>query len=309
MDVSIIIPIYNNEKYLTECLESVINQKTKYTYEIIAVNDGSVDNSLSILNKYKNKIKIIDKQNTGPGDSRNIAINKAKGKYLLFVDSDDYVSEDFVEIMTSNIIKYDADIVICDFKRVKDNLIINVNKGEHKVYLKGNINEVLLMEFHSCNKIFKKENFINNLYPKGMLFEDIVAISLNELEAKKIVKITDKLYFYRCNMESTTNIINKSNYDILKAMEMIEESFINNNYKDEIEYLFVNNLLVDLLIKLFKGNESLDTIKVIKKSVIKKYPNWYKNKYLKNIKLKKKLYLICLRFNMYFLIKLIFKGD
>lgn len=310
MDASIIIPVYNAEKYLKECLESVINQKTKYKYEIIVINDGSTDNSLNILKTYSNKIKIIDKPNSGPGDSRNKGLELASGKYILFVDSDDYVNENFVETMVKTIDKNNADIVICDYYRVTKNEVKYFNKGPEGIYLKNNFNEVLLMEFHSCNKIFTKKIFNNEKYPIGMLFEDVVLISKLILKANKIVKINNPLYYYRENDNSTTNIINDSNFDILKATEMIEQDFINNNYKKEIEFLFINNILVDLIVKVFKSNkdDKVKQIKLLKKIVTTKYPYWYRNKYLKRQKFSKRLYLLFLRYNMYGIINLVFKS-
>ena len=310
MDASIIIPVYNAEKYLKKCLESVINQKTKYKYEIIVINDGSTDNSLNILKIYSNKIKIIDKPNSGPGDSRNKGLELASGKYILFVDSDDYVSDHFVEKMLDTIIQNEADIVICDYYRVTTNNIKYFNKGEAGIYLKNNFNKVLLMEFHSCNKIFKKELFNYETYPTDMLFEDVVLVSKLILKANKIVKINDPLYYYRKNENSTTNIINDSNYDILKATKIIEKDFIANNYKDEIEFLYINNILVDLIIKIFKSTKTdkIKEVKRLKKKVIEKYPFWYKNNYLKNQRISKRLYLLFLRYNMYGIINLVFKS-
>lgn len=310
MDASIIIPVYNAEKYLKKCLESVINQKTKYKYEIIVINDGSTDNSLNILKIYSNKIKIIDKPNSGPGDSRNRGLELASGKYILFVDSDDYVSDNFVEKMLDTIIQNEADIVICDYYRVTTNNIKYFNKGEAGIYLKNNFNKVLLMEFHSCNKIFKKELFNYETYPTDMLFEDVVLVSKLILKANKIVKINDPLYYYRKNENSTTNIINDSNYDILKATKIIEKDFIANNYKDEIEFLYINNILVDLIIKIFKSTKTdkIKEVKRLKKKVIEKYPFWYKNNYLKNQRISKRLYLLFLRYNMYGIINLVFKS-
>ncbi len=308
MDVSIIVPVYNASQYLKECLDSLINQKTKYDYEIIAVNDGSSDNSLEILNSYKKHIRIIDKENTGPGDSRNIAISKSIGKYLMFVDSDDYVTDNFIEVMVSEIIKNKASIVVCDFYRLEDGNITHIHKGKRNTYIKGNFEDVLRMEFHSCNKVFKRELLINNPYPKGMFFEDVVAISGAVIDAKKIVKIEDALYYYRRVTSSTTNIIDKTNHDLLDAIEMTEKKFLDNGYKDVIEYLYVNGILVDLCIKLIKANKDVKEVKKIVNLVESKYPNCYKNKYLKEERFFKRLYLYFLRKKRYSLIYKVFKG-
>lgn len=309
MDVSIIVPVYNTELYLKQCMDSLVNQKTKYKYEIIAINDGSTDASLSILKQYQSKIIIIDKKNSGPGDSRNIGIEKASGEYLLFVDSDDYVSEFFVEKMVSAIKKNRASIAICDFYRVNNETLIRVDKGKEKIYDKGQFSEPLCMEFHSCNKIFKKELIKKNPYPVGMFFEDVVTISKAILDAEKIVKIDEALYYYRIVSTSTTNNVSSVSYDLLKATEMIEPYFLKNGYKAEIEYLYVNQILVDLCIKILKSNcdNKVLRLKKIKSDILSKYPKCFNNKFIKKEKIMKKLYLKCFKHNFYFIMLFMFR--
>ncbi len=308
MDVSIIIPVYNTEKYIKQCLESLINQKTEFEYEIICVNDGSTDNSEKILEQFNKNIQHISIKNSGPGAARNLAIQKAKGQYLLFVDSDDYVEENFIQRMTEEAIKNEADVVICNFYRFRDNNseLEKVNKGKRAIYQKGAIQEVLLMEFHSCNKLFKRELMMQNLYPEDMLFEDVVAISEALIDANKIVKIEDYLYYYRRTDNSITNNLKDKNYFIKKAIDKIEPKFINNVYLTQIEFLNINCILVDLAIKVMKAKKNKQAYKDIIEPVIKKYPKWYKNPLIKKVKFKKKLYLWCLKHKMYDLIKFVF---
>ncbi len=113
--VSVIIPVYNTEKYLRQCLDSVINQ-TLTDIEIICVNDGSTDNSTNILNEYANndsRIIVLSQKNSGAAIARNNGINNAIGDYLYFIDSDDYVDTTFLEKMYSKSLKYNADICLC----------------------------------------------------------------------------------------------------------------------------------------------------------------------------------------------------
>ncbi len=308
MDVSIIVPVYNNESYLKECIDSLLNQRTKFKYEIITVNDGSTDSSLDILKSYGDKITVIDKKNTGPGDSRNVAIKKAKGKYIMFADSDDYVRDDFVEVMLSTLLEQNADIVICDFMRVNQDKTFYQNKGPSGTYLKGHFNEVLLMDFHSVNKIYKKDYFKNSLYPAGMFFEDVAFIPKLLLKANKIVKINAPLYYYRNNIKGTTNVINYTNYDLYTALTMIESDLKREGYNEELEYLYINNVLVDLLIKIIKSNDPKKKEKFykLKNKVVDKYPKWYKNKYIKRCKITKRMYLHCLKKDYYKLIEKVF---
>ncbi|MBR4672576.1 MAG: glycosyltransferase family 2 protein [Bacilli bacterium] len=308
MDVSIIIPVYNNESYVKECIDSLINQKTKYKYEIIAVNDGSKDNSLEVLKSYGDKIILIDKENSGPGDTRNVAIKRAVGKYIMFADSDDYARDDFVETMVGTLEKEKADIVICDFMRIDPDKTYHQHKGQAGTYLKGHINDVLMMGFHSTNKVFKKEYFKNDLYPKGMFFEDVALIPKLLLKANKIVKIDDPLYYYRNNNKGTTNVINYTNYDLYTAITMIDESFRKEGYLEELEFMYIDSILVDLMIKIVKSRDPEKKKKFfdLKNKVEEKYPKWYKNKYIKKCKFTKRLYLHCLRRNYWWIISKVF---
>jgi len=306
MDVSIIVPVYNASQYLVTCLESLLHQNTQYTYEIICINDGSSDDSLTILKAYEDKIVLINQVNQGPGSARNNGIKQAKGKYLMFADSDDYVRDNFVECMLSSLLEANADICICDFYRDLGNEIEYVNKGEYKIYELGSFQQPLLMEYHSVNKIFKKEIF--EMYPKHMFFEDVVAIALSLLNAKRIVKIEEALYYYRDVKESTTNTLSKKIYDIEVAIRMIEPKFIEKGYQDVIEFLYVNGVLVDLCIKIVRSKIKNGKQEVYKhfEMVNKKYPNWKKNVYLKHTRRMKRLYLFFLRHHLYGIIHVIY---
>lgn len=306
MDVSVIIPVYNAEKTIAKAIDSILKQDTNFKYEIICVDDGSSDSSLSILKSYKDKIKVISQKNQGPGAARNAAIKVSSAGFLMFLDSDDYVSSNFVDKMYQSVLDYEADIVICNFVRVDEQGNKNyIDKGDFAIYEKGEINETLLMEFHSCNRIIKRELMLKNPYPKGMFYEDVVSISKAQIAASKIVKINDYLYYYYHNEASTTRSINKTNLDMIKAIDKIRNTFIKAEYDEELEFLYVNNLLVDLFIKLVKARQTKKAI-TLKEEVENLYPKWYKNKYLKEVKLSKKLYLFFLRKSYYRTIERVF---
>ena len=147
---------------------------------------------------------------------------------------------------------------------------------------------------------------MQNLYPEDMLFEDVVAISEALIDANKIVKIEDYLYYYRRTDNSITNNLTDKNYDIKKAIDKIEPKFIKNGYLTQIEFLNINCILVDLAIKVMKAKKNKQAYKDIIEPVIKRYPKWYKNPLIKKVKFKKKLYLWCLKHKMYDLIKFVF---
>lgn len=308
MNVSVIIPVYNAEATLKRAIDSILRQDTKFTYEVVAIDDGSSDNSLSILKTYGDKLKVIEQSNKGPGAARNKAIKESTGDYLMFLDSDDAVSSNFIDKMYQTVLDYEADIVICNFVRVNEKGEKDyIDKGDFAIYEKGEINETLLMEFHSCNRIIKRQLMLRNPYPRGMFYEDVVSISKAQIAAKKVVKINDYLYYYHYQAASTTRSINDTNKDMIKAIEKIKTTFIKNAYEEELEFLYVNNLLVDLFIKYIKAGKKKEAI-ALRKAVEKLYPLWHQNKYLKDIKFTKKLYLFFLKHKLYRTIERVYRS-
>ena len=138
IEVSVVVPIYNVEKYLRQCLESLVNQNFD-DYEIILINDGATDNSMKIAqefeDKYKN-IKLLSKKNAGLGAARNTGMKYVTGKYVLFVDSDDYVSPEYISELYNVINREDSDIVICSHEKIYENKteIVNLEVDFNKAY-------------------------------------------------------------------------------------------------------------------------------------------------------------------------------
>lgn len=135
--ISIIIPVYNIEKYLSRCIESVLDQ-TYQNLEAIFVNDGSTDNSLKILEEYQKKdkrIKIINKENAGSGAARNDGIEQSKGEYLAFLDSDDWYEKDFLERLYKNLKENNSEIAMCNPKMVYNNKERNKNINTYQLYI------------------------------------------------------------------------------------------------------------------------------------------------------------------------------
>ena len=159
--VSIIIPAYNAEKTIKKCLNSVCNQ-TYENIEIIIVNDGSTDNSLDICEEYEKKddrIIIISKENGGLSDARNKGIDIAKGKYITFIDSDDYVDLEFISIMVSNIEKNNSDISIISHRVIYPNTIIDKSTKEEYVSGPEDILERMLFDLGCCLRFCQKNLF------------------------------------------------------------------------------------------------------------------------------------------------------
>ena len=305
MDVSIIVPVYNAEKTIERCLDSILKQITTFKYEIIVIDDGSKDNSLKKIEEYKRFVKIIKETNGGPGKARNIGIKEAKADFLLFVDSDDYVANNFVDTFLKIQKKNNADMIICNFIRDIKGTLVKENKGEYKEYTKD-FNDILMMEFHSCNKLIRKSIALNNLYPENMVFEDVVAISNMIVECKKIVKIEDYLYYYVTTPFSITRELNENKLENhIKAYTLMKDKLLKYGYKDFYEYIGIEIYLIDVFIKYIKMNK-LEKAKKVRQEFISLNKNWYSNKYIQTISLKKRIFLYFIKRNWLFLINLIF---
>ena len=195
--VTIIVPVYNVEKFIGKCIKSVLNQTYK-NFELIIVNDGSPDNSLEICNYYNSlddRIKIFTKENGGLSSARNYGIEKASGDYICFIDSDDYIEKDFIKNLLETALKSDSDIVICNYNRVFENKSNNAEiVTDYKISeIDRNklIRDLLIIkeDNYACNKLYKSSLFKTNRFPEGHNFEDLGTTYKIYLEAKKITKI------------------------------------------------------------------------------------------------------------------------
>ena len=216
--VSVIIPVYNVEQYLRQCLDSVINQTFK-DIEIIVVNDCSPDNSLQIIKEYQQKddrIVLVDlKQNGGLSNARNEGINISTGEYIVFVDSDDWIREDYVEILYENIKKYNTDFVsanLCFFNNQTGEISLHVNKLEryNSIIHTEEDKKMFLQKIYYLpictvwTKIFKRDFIVsNNILFKTKKLEDTLFVWETVMKAKNFVFLKDNIYYYRVALKNT----------------------------------------------------------------------------------------------------------
>ena len=225
--ISVIVPIYNSEKYLEECLDSIVRQ-TYRNLEILLINDGSPDNSIDICKRYEKKdsrIRTISQENQGLSGARNTGIENAHGEYYLFVDADDEIMDTMIEELYNNLIRYDADISICDFFvnrfMEEDNEFRQVEQEEIRVFegdekVSKIFNDYLFQV--QWNKLFRKKVFRKLRYPLGRIHEDEFVIHKQIYEADRIVTTNRKLYSYRRHPESLVESSDtKRKYDALIA--------------------------------------------------------------------------------------------
>ena len=243
--ISLVIPVYNAEKYLEKCLKSVITQTLK-EIEIIIVNDGSKDKSLNIINDFFKKDKriiIINKKNNeGVSKARNSALKIAKGEYILNIDSDDWIEDNYCEEIYEMAINNNLDIVVTDIfvegkkqQYLKDLDIKSKDFITSKEYLEIFFKENLLG--YTWNKLMRKKLYKDITYPENIsLFEDIIVTSKLIKNAKKIGKINKAYYHY---MENPTSISRKLNFSkIIDTYNCFKElKFIFSNEKNIYSYI------------------------------------------------------------------------
>ncbi|MDZ7546000.1 glycosyltransferase family 2 protein [Clostridium perfringens] len=202
--VSFIVAVYNTENYLEKCLESIRNQ-TLENIEVIIVNDGSTDNSDKIIDKFIKKdkrFKVINKENGGLSSARNLGVSETTGEFIIFIDSDDFISVDMAEVMYNSCKVNNADMCICGIRYVYSNGDEINEKFVPINNVVSNIEGLKLLfmsagfKCHAVNKMVKKELVRNIKFKEGILFEDVATTYKFILESKKISLIENKLYNY-----------------------------------------------------------------------------------------------------------------
>lgn len=240
--VSIIVPVYNIEKFIDKCLDSLVNQ-TLEEIEVIVVNDGSPDNSQKIIDeyvqKYPTKVKSFIKENGGQGSARNVGIEKAKGEYISFVDSDDWLDLTAMEEMYNKAKEENSDIVICDMvDHYTDNIIYH-NCTKYK--------SVFEVTPSACNKIFRRKLIQDFRFLSKLWYEDFNFTTKILFNTNKISVISKGFYHCNCGHESTMNNNNsKKNLDMIIIIEDIIKYLKDNNKynKDIVSYLIFDHILI-----------------------------------------------------------------
>lgn len=315
--VSVIIPVWNVEQYLKKCLDSLVNQTFK-NIEIIIINDGSPDNSQSIIDEYKKKypdlIVPYIKDNGGQASARNMGLKKAKGEYITFVDSDDWVDTEMIEKMYNKAISTNSDIVVCNAYSVIDDKIDNLeifksnDLDSHKRY-------IINCPGACWGQLIKKDIIINNdlYFLEHHFYEDIAVMPALCLYAKKISYLNENLYYYLIRTGSTMKQTkySASLEDIFDSLDYLSNIFIKNNvyekYYAELEYTYIEHLLHAASLRFFQF-EKYDQLDKVISIMNNRFPKWKSNVYYKKQSLKYKI--VCNLFynKKYKFLKRILKG-
>lgn len=310
--ISVVVPIYNVEDYLDDCIISIVNQ-TYNNIEILLIDDGSTDSSSYICEKYVKKderIRYYLKKNGGLSDARNFGIKKAIGKYITFIDSDDMILSDYIETLYCSIISSNTNISICKLRAFQDG-----EKIKHSIIKKRNtiiINKVdafkeMLLErkfgVSACGKLFLLEYFNDVEFPYGRLYEDLATTFKLIEKSNKIAFVDEELYQYRKRYNSITT----SNFD-LKRLEIFDSlkdfsDFIFINYPNLAKYCVYRkcDCAVGMLESMGNGSEFKIIKKSMKRIVVR---NLVKVVLNKDVTVKKKIKIILSLININLLRKL-----
>lgn len=288
MKVSVIVPVYNVEKYIEKCLKSLVNQTLK-DIEIIVVNDGSPDNSQKIIDKYAKKYKNVKsyiKENGGVADARNYGIKKSSGEYIAFVDGDDFVLNDMYEKMYKKASSNNFDIVVCDLNYIYEDSSSEMRVSSGFDEDATDIKKAIINNYPVVwNKVIKREIFDKIEFKKGVWFEDVEFLYRMFPLIKTIGVIKEPFNQYIQRNGSITKSVDKRIYNYIDNWNGIIDFYKENNfydkYKKELEFAYVRYIYATFVKQstYFDKEEYNKAVDLAIKNVKKNFPHYKKNKY------------------------------
>ncbi len=301
MKVSLIVPMYNVEKYIEDCLNS-LKKQTLSDMEVILVDDGCTDHTVDIVEKYVTedpvRFKLVHKENGGLSDARNYGINYAQGKYIAFLDSDDFVDETIYEDL-SNLMDEGYEVVVTDIEYwYEEEAKRFIMKGLSNWDAPSIQKKALLSPMFAWNKmyqasLFKEEGY---RYPLNTWYEDIPVTTMIFAKAKSIGYLEKCGIHYRQREGSIMSEKSSSRLiEIFSVMEKVRENFERENlmetYFDEIEYLHIEHLRLYGMFRFIRSTKWKEYYEMSERVMMTCFPNWKKNKYIKYLNKKNQLFL------------------
>lgn len=289
--ISVIIPVYNVQEYLTECVESVLNQEYK-DFELILVDDGSTDNSGVYCDEFAKKdarVKVVHQQNSGLSEARNKGLEIALGDFITFIDSDDFIHQQMLRQLYLNLVEAEADVSVCGFQYVKSNKQpfdrklsnrTNVISGREAAGMIINLSDRGMII--ACSKLYRRTLFQNLKYPKGKLHEDEF-VTYQLFDQAGIVVISEaKLYYYRLRKDSITGSrYSLKRLDKLEALRLCIDYYIEKKDKKMIiaaKYRYLLNLQIAYF-RIYTGlKQETETLIRLKEEHQRQYKELIDNK-------------------------------
>lgn len=295
-DLSIVALVYNLEKYLPRCLDSLVNQ-TLENIEIICVDDGSTDSAPKIIDeyasKYPNKVKAYHKKNGGEFTTRNYGLEKASGEYITFVDTDDYVEPNWAEKLYNAAKENNADLAVCGFERIdlKTNKVVSKDMTGY-----GNTVKTITPMDDFCvfinpapwNKIFKLDKVKDLRFQNFRNFNDMIFLASSYSKIEKIAFVPDVLYHYYLRYDSQIHNVNSNDVDNFKRYLLeLKRLYIKENKYDDMKYIidFMAFLHLGMSVMYRVSYDKSINMKVMLKNTIKyldeNFSTWRKSPFLK----------------------------
>ncbi len=293
--VSVIVPVYKVEQYLRQCMDSLVGQ-TLEEIEIIAVNDGSPDHSLQILEEYQErypeKVRVFSIENQGVSHARNFGFSKSKGEYILFVDSDDYLREDACRLLYERAVSHDNDLILFGRYHLREEQMsekLNLPQVDDFPLI-AHKEEMARLSPFPWDKFIRRELFAQTGgFPEGMRFEDLPVAHMMAVSAKKIGVIRECLYYYRVQ-GGFLSTLTEETLDLMKELRILirflKERGLYEEYHEEIEYICVRHCcyrFVNLRKFTEKGKLDLQVrlVEAVYDLLETEFPGWRENRYVK----------------------------
>lgn len=303
-EISVIIPVYNVEDFLVKCLDSVVTQSFR-DFEVIIVDDGSTDNSSVIAREYAEKydnVRLITQENSGLGAARNTAIEAAKGEYFLFVDSDDYIEQNALQLLYEKAMQTHADLIIFDiFHEDIYGNIMKIDKGcmlnRASMTLKD-FPELLIQWPCAWNKLYHRDLFLVSglRFSSRVWYEDLRLFPKILCQAKCIESFDTPLYHYLQRPGSIMRSAHiQRNKEIIDALDDVITYYKQKNlfkiYENELQYLAVYHVLLTASVRVLKADRKHSLLKEFKTYVETNFPNYKQNPYLNRLNKREKMIL------------------
>lgn len=323
--ISVIVPIYNVEQYLERCLLSIKNQIfSAGAYEVILVDDGSTDNSSKIAKRFveedNSKFVLVYQKNQGLSGARNRGILQASGKYICFVDSDDYLEPVYLQTMYEHAEKNNADLVFSDFRSVDEQgRVIReicedsfVEEENYSIFTRA---DLLLIQNAAWNKLYKRSIVIEHdlLFELNVWYEDLRFVKKYLAVCERCVHCEKILYNYVLRSGSIMNSIgSERNIEIISAIKELREYYskrFGDKFSKEIEFLAIDHMYITALVRLIRAHntESKKILKEIEKEFKEMFPEYTRNPYIESLSKERKVIFKLLNLKMYDLIYLLFE--
>ena len=316
--VSVIVPIYNIEAFLENCLISIQNQ-TYRNIEVLMVNDGSKDDSISIMERFAEqdqRFVTMKKENGGLSEARNFGIAHTKGEYILFVDGDDVIEKNMVEVMLNKASDEDCEIVACDMLyQYPDGSTKFASGGDFTKTSFEENHDLLLINNSACNKLYHRSLFEDVSFIKDLWYEDLATVPTLLAKANAVSKVNEPYYIYIQREGSIIHSASKKVFDIYTAIAHVKEYF--SLYHLDISIinkLYIIHALDLTTLRIKDFNDRGIRVEYLSENMRllgQHYPDWYYNELVKDATWKKKVIYMLLKLKCYHLVLFLYhrKGN